>query len=89
MEGKQLSFEDCFITRNALRRQYQLAELYPQNGDVIIPPSEIEAEREECRYWVYYNRCCKSGIPPKSYDEWKKANSNKNDLSMERNGEQI
>ena len=72
MAVQQLSFEDCFITLNRLRREYDLVELYSQIGDVVIPVSEIEAKREECRYWKYYNASCKAKIPPKSYEEWKK-----------------
>lgn len=69
---QQLTIEDCFITRNALRRQYGLAELYSCHGDVIIPPSELEMEKEKCAYWQYYNASCKANIPPKSFAEWKK-----------------
>lgn len=68
----QLSLEDCFITRNRLRAQYGLVGLYPEHGDVIIPPSEIEHEKDMCAYWVYYNASCRSKVPPKSFEEWKK-----------------
>lgn len=73
MDG-QLSFEDCFITLNGLRKQYGLVELFSCIGDVIIPPNEIENKKEECRYWLYYNASCKAKNPPKSYEEWKKGN---------------
>lgn len=73
MTAHQLSFEDCFITLNKLRSQYGLVELFPRIGDVIIPPNEMESKREECRYWQYYNACCKSNVVPKSFGEWKKA----------------
>lgn len=73
---KQLSFEDCFITRNRLRAKYGLVPLF--DGDVIIPPNEIEYERNLCRYWQYYNASCKAKIPPKCYEEWKKKEGIKN-----------
>ena len=69
---QQLSFEDCFITLNRLRRQYGLVELFSCIGDVIIPPGEIEAKKEECAYWQYYNASCKAKKEPKCYEAWKK-----------------
>lgn len=70
MDG-QLSLEDCFITRNGLRAKYGLVELYEVHN-TIIPPDEIEHEKEMCAYWVYYNATCRAGVPPKSFVEWKK-----------------
>ena len=72
MSVKQLSFEDCFITRNRLRSHYGLPELYPCNGEVIIPLSEIETEKKKCQYWQYYNASCKAGVAPKCITEWEK-----------------
>ena len=69
---RQLSFSDCFITLNELRAQYGLTELFSRLGDVIIPVSEMETKKEECRYWQYYNASCKAGRIPKSFEEWKK-----------------
>lgn len=67
----QLSLSDCFITLNGLRKKYNLVELY--DGDVIIPPGEIENEREKCLYWQYYDKCCLIlKIPTLCFEDWKK-----------------
>ena len=75
MEG-QLSFSDCFITRDDIRAMHNLCALCGDLGSEIIPPSKQEYEHELCLYWHYYDECCcVKKVAPLCFEDWKKERS--------------